>query len=127
MLDKKRGKPKLQEYFNITYFVIKPDFWTINGWKAMLAMQRVQKPLICQIGSSDKLWLDVDYWQIKHLETHDVFCLAVLKHERNHFLLETTVSELEMSFSPLEESLSSRANILFFKFNYKKSFRRVIK
>lgn len=43
MLGKKRGEPKLQEYFNSTYFVIKPDFSTIKGWKAMLAMQRVQK------------------------------------------------------------------------------------
>lgn len=43
MLGKKRGRPKLQEYFNITYVVIKPDFCTIKGWKAMLAMQRVQQ------------------------------------------------------------------------------------
>lgn len=89
-------------------------------------MQRVQKlsgwPLIYKIGSSNKLWIDVDYWQIKHLETHNVVCLAVLKQERNRFLLETTVSELEMSFSPLEESLSSSA-----KSKCKKSFRRVIK
>lgn len=72
MLGKKRGKPKLQEYYNNISVVIKPDFWTIKGLKAMLALQRVQKlsgwTLICKIGSSEKLWLDVDYWQIKHFE-----------------------------------------------------------